>query len=171
MPSSSRKRFHKTLGFRLTFWYSSIFILSSLTLSIVSFAFVFSTMRDNRKAIQLKLAEYRSLADATEFRRWLRHSPSSATPAGATSFFVRVVAPGNKTVLLSNPRLWEEFDFMRFDDWQTENNGIISLKSGHGFAGSHDSAAGKRSSLAGRKEHSRSRRHFGTISAIPFLRR
>ena len=64
MPSSSRKRFHKTLGFRLTFWYSSIFILSSLTLSIVSFAFVFSTMRDNRKTIQLQLAQYRSIADA-----------------------------------------------------------------------------------------------------------
>ncbi len=25
MPSSSRKRFYNTLGFRLTFWYSVIF--------------------------------------------------------------------------------------------------------------------------------------------------
>lgn len=120
MPLSSRKRFHKTLGFRLTFWYSSIFILSSLTLSIVSFAFVFSTMRDNRKAIQLKLAEYRSLADSDGIQALANTLAEQPNPSRRTSFFVRVVAPGNKTVLLSNPRLWEEFDFMRFDDRQIE---------------------------------------------------
>ena len=120
MPSSSRKRLHKTLGFRLTFWYSSIFILSSLTLSIVSFAFVFSTMRDNRKAIQLKLAEYRSLADSDGIQALAKMLAEQRNPSRRTSFFVRVIAPGNKTVLLSNPRLWEEFDFMRFDDRQID---------------------------------------------------
>ncbi|HEU4478829.1 MAG TPA: histidine kinase dimerization/phospho-acceptor domain-containing protein, partial [Pyrinomonadaceae bacterium] len=120
MPSSSRKRFHKTLGFRLTFWYSSIFILSSLILSIVSFAFVFSTMRDNRNAIQLKLAEYRSLADSDGVQAVAKTLAEQRNPSRRTSFFVRVVAPGNKTVLLSNPQLWEEFDFMRFDDRQIE---------------------------------------------------
>ena len=120
MPSSSRKRLHKTLGFRLTFWYSSIFILSSLTLSIVSFAFVFSTMRDNRKAIQLKLAEYRSLADSEGIQALAETLAEQRNPSRRTSFFVRVVAPGNKTMLLSNPRLWEEFDFMRFDDRQID---------------------------------------------------
>ncbi|MPZ78439.1 MAG: HAMP domain-containing protein [Deltaproteobacteria bacterium] len=120
MPSSSPKRFHKTLGFRLTFWYSSIFILSSLTLSIVSFAFVFSTMRDNRKAIQLKVAEYRSLADKDGVQAIAKIISEQQKPSRRTTFFVRVIAPGNKTVLLSNPRLWEEFDFMRFDDRQAE---------------------------------------------------
>ncbi|MEX0805338.1 MAG: HAMP domain-containing sensor histidine kinase [Candidatus Binatia bacterium] len=120
MPSSSHKRFHKTLGFRLTFWYSSIFILSSLTLSIISFAFVFSTMRDNRKAIQLKLAEYRSLADKDGVQAIAKVISEQRKPSRRTTFFVRVIAPGNKTVLLSNPRLWEEFDFMRFDDRQIE---------------------------------------------------
>jgi signal transduction histidine kinase len=120
MPSSSRKRFHKTLGFRLTFWYSAIFILSSLTLSIVSFAFVFSTMRDNRQAIQSKLAEYRSLADSDGVQAIAKTLARQRNPSRRTSFFVRVVAPGNETVLLSNPRLWEEFDFLRFDDRQIE---------------------------------------------------
>ena len=120
MPSNSRKRLHKTLGFRLTFWYSSIFILSSLILSIVSFAFVFSTMRDNRNAIQLKLAEYRSLADSYGVQAVAKTLAEQRNPSRRTSFFVRVVAPGNKTVLLSNPQLWEEFDFMRFDDRQIE---------------------------------------------------
>jgi signal transduction histidine kinase len=121
MPLSSPKRFHKTLGFRLTFWYSSIFILSSLTLSVVSFAFVFSTMRDNREAIQLKLSEYRSLADSDGVQGLAKTLAEQRNPSRRTTFFVRVVAPGNKTVLLSNPRLWEEFDFLRFDDWPVEH--------------------------------------------------
>ena len=129
MPSSSRKRFHKTLGFRLTFWYSSIFILSSLILSIVSFAFVFSTMRDNRKAIQLQLAQYRSIADAGGVQAIENSSTEQGRPSQRRSFFVRVIAPGDKTVLLSNPRLWEEFDFRRVD-WQTEGNGSISPQIG-----------------------------------------
>ena len=120
MPSSSRKRFHKTLGFRLTFWYSSIFIISSLTLSIVSFAFVFSTMRDNRKAIQSQLAEYRSVAEASGIQAIEKTISQQRNPSRRTTFFVRVIAPGNKTVLLSNPQLWEEFEFMGFDYQQAE---------------------------------------------------
>jgi signal transduction histidine kinase len=120
MPSSAPKRFYNTLGFRLTFWYSSIFILSSLILSIVSFAFVFSTMRDNRKAIQLKLAEYQALAEESGVQAVATTIGEQRYASQRTAFFVRVIAPGNKTVLLSNPRLWQEFDFMRLDERQDE---------------------------------------------------
>jgi signal transduction histidine kinase len=120
MPSSAHKRFYKRLGFRLSFWYSSIFILSSLTLGIVSFAFVFSTMRDNRDAIQLKLTEYQALAEDGGVQALAKIISEQRKPSRRTTFFVRVIAPGNKTVLLSNPRLWQEFDFMRFDERQDE---------------------------------------------------
>src|SRR5688572_14976305 len=103
MPSSSRKRFYKTLGFRLTFWYSSIFILSSLILSIVSFAFVFSTMRDHRKTIQLQLAQYRSIADAGGVQAIENIISQQGRPSQRRSFFVRVIAPGDETLFLSNP--------------------------------------------------------------------
>jgi signal transduction histidine kinase len=120
MPSRSRKRFHKTLGFRLTFWYSAIFIVSSLTLSVVSFAFVFSTMRDNRKAIQLKLAEYRSMAETGGVQAIENIINQQGRPSQRRSFFVRVIASGDETVFLSHPRLWEEFDLRRVD-WQAES--------------------------------------------------
>ncbi len=57
------RRFHKTLAFRLTFWYSAIFILSFLVLSVISYLFVFSAIRDNRAAIKADLSEYVSLAE------------------------------------------------------------------------------------------------------------
>ena len=64
MPSRFFNRLHKTLAFRLTFWYSAIFILSSLTLLIVSYLFVFSTVRDNRSAIEAQLSKYQSLVES-----------------------------------------------------------------------------------------------------------
>ncbi len=119
MPSNSRKRFYKTLGFRLTFWYSAIFIVSSLTLSLVSFAFVFSTMRDHRKTIQLQLAQYRSLADTGGIQAIENIINQQGRPSQRRSFFVRVVAPRDETVFLSHPQLWQEFDLRRVD-WQAE---------------------------------------------------
>src|SRR5918995_1396738 len=119
MPSSSRKRFYKTLGFRLTFWYSAIFIVSSLTLSLVSFAFVFSTMRDHRKMIQLQLAQYRSMADSGGVQAIENDINQQGRPSQRRSFFVRVIAPGDEAVFLSHPQLWQEFDLRRVD-WQAE---------------------------------------------------
>jgi hypothetical protein len=117
MPSSFRKRFHKTLGFRLTFWYSSIFILSSLILSIVSFAFVFSTMRDNRKSIQFQLGQYRSIANAGGVQAIKDVIDRQSKSSQRRSFFVRVIGPGNETVFLSTPWLWQEFD-LTGNDWR-----------------------------------------------------
>ena len=57
------ERFHRTLAFRLTFWYSAIFILSFLALSVISYLFVFSAIRDNRAAIKATLSKYVSLAE------------------------------------------------------------------------------------------------------------
>ena len=57
------KHLHKKLSVRLTVWYSGIFILSSLAFSIVSYLFVFSTVRDNREAIQATLSQYTAKAE------------------------------------------------------------------------------------------------------------
>ena len=119
MPSNSRKRFYNTLGFRLTFWYSAIFIVSSLTLSIVSFAFVFSTMRDHRKSIRVELAKYQALVKAGGVQALEKVISQQGRPSQRRSFFVRIIAPGDKTIFLSNPRLWEEFHFIG-NDGQTQ---------------------------------------------------
>jgi signal transduction histidine kinase len=105
----------KTLAFRMTLWYSAIFILSSLILFIVSYIFLSAAIRDNRKVIHSKLVHYLFLAErggiqaiekaATDFRR----SPRNA-------FFVRVVGPNNKTVFVNTPHLWEKFDLKPLED-------------------------------------------------------
>jgi len=116
MPLEFLKRYRKTLGFRLTFWYSAIFILSSLTLSIVSFLFVFSTVRDNRGAIQAQLAKYVDLANAEGVGAVQERVRQQSGTSRRSSFFVRIVDPNNVTSFLSHPKLWEKFDVARPHD-------------------------------------------------------
>ena len=110
------ERFQNTLAFRLTFWYSAIFILSFLILSIVSYLFVFSAIRDNRRVIKAELSKYVSLAEGGGIEAIKGESLKQANPSRRNSFFVRVVDPADETQFLSNPRLWEHFDLTRPQD-------------------------------------------------------
>jgi len=105
------KHFHKKLSVRLTVWYSGIFILSSLVFSVVSYLFVFSTVRDNRNAIQATLSQYRPKAEDGGVKVVDALTRRQRNPSRRTSFFVRLVGPNNETLFLSNPHLWEKFDF------------------------------------------------------------
>lgn len=116
MPLKFPRRFHKTLAFRLTFWYSAIFILSFLVLSVTSYLFVFSAIRDNREAIKAQLSEYVSLAERDGIEAIKTASRQQAKSSRRTSFFVRLVDPDNTTLYLSNPRLWQQFDVARPQD-------------------------------------------------------
>ncbi len=111
MPLGFPDQFRRQLGVRLTAWYSGVFILSSLTFSMVAYVFVLSNLRDHRDAIQAALARYRQRAEDGGLEAvdaLIRRQSSSSR---GKSFFVRVVNPENQTLLLSHPRLWEEFEF------------------------------------------------------------
>jgi len=105
------ERFHKTLAFRLTFWYSAIFILSSLTFSVVSYLFVFSTVRDNRSAIEAQLSKYQSLAENSGVGALEDRLQRQRVPSRRRTFFVRIVDSNNSELFVSHPRLWAKFDF------------------------------------------------------------
>lgn len=95
----------KTLGFRLTLWYSAIFIASSVILFGLSYVFLTMSVRDNRKEVQSKLRKYLTLSERGGLPavQWAAADPRN-------TFFIRIVGPGNRTVFLSNPVMWEKFD-------------------------------------------------------------
>src|SRR5215510_14336324 len=107
----SLNRIRKTLGFRLTAWYSGLFILSTLALFGTAYILLSSSLqRRDREAIQLKLKEYaaeyqRGGMEATE--RKLAFERSQADKA---LFFVRVAGPNNKTLFFNIPKHWQDFD-------------------------------------------------------------
>ena len=115
MPFKFPSGVRKTLGFRLSLWYSAIFIVSSLILFIVSYLFLHASVRDNRKEVQSKLRKYVSLAQRGGI-------PAIEKTAGdaRNTFFVRIIGPGNQTVFSSNPQLWDRFDVKPRQDQPAE---------------------------------------------------
>jgi signal transduction histidine kinase len=116
MPLKVPKLFWNSLAVRLTLWYSAVLIFSFLILSIVSYLFVFSAIRDNRRAIKTEMAKYVELEKNGEIEAIRSSSLGRAKPSRRNSFFVRIVDSENKTEFLSNPWLWEQFDLTRPQD-------------------------------------------------------
>ncbi len=110
----------KTLGFRLTLWYSAIFISSSLVLLVISYIFLSSSVRDNRKVIQSRLSHYLSVAQKGGIEALEKAAISSRRSSQRRAFYVRVVGPNNETVFLNEPQLWANFDLKPVEDRPAE---------------------------------------------------
>ena len=81
-------------------------------------------MRDNRRAIQSQLREYAVFGrEPAASRRSKAHSAAAQTEP-AQLLFSRIINAESATIFLSNPRLWEKFDFANphkpplIDQWQ-----------------------------------------------------
>ncbi len=62
IPLRTPKLLTKSIGFRLTLWYSSIFILRSLLLFILAYFLLSTSLKQqDKEAIQLKMEEFSSL--------------------------------------------------------------------------------------------------------------
>lgn len=109
MPLSFLDRGRKKLAFRLTLWYSTIFLLSSIILFIVSYVFLSSFVQDDRKAIQSKLREYISLGEQGGIAAIEKAIGDGRQANQSPSFFLRILGSGDETVFSSSPELWEQF--------------------------------------------------------------
>src|ERR1700730_13576686 len=109
MSSKFLDRVRKSLGFRVAVWYFVIFVVSSFAISIVSYVFLSSSLRDNRKAIQVKLHELLLLGQKVGVNAIAQ--AADAQPASRrTAFFVRILNRNNQVVFLNTPRLWTKFE-------------------------------------------------------------
>lgn len=99
----------KGYGVRLVAWYFVIFVVSSLSVSIISYVFLSSSLRDNRKAIQTKLQELVSLGQRSGVGA-IQRAADAQTASRRTAFFVRILDRENQLVFLNHPKLWTKFD-------------------------------------------------------------
>src|SRR5262249_54522604 len=104
------KRGRKKVGVRLTLWYSTIFILSSVILFIVAYVFLSSSLEEHREAVELKLKEYLSLAEEGGVSAIQKASEDDEDDNQSTHFFVRILGLADEVVFASRPELWEKFD-------------------------------------------------------------
>src|SRR5262245_39292772 len=116
MPLKLLNRARKKLGVRLTLWYSTIFILSSVILFIVAYVFLSSSLEEHREAVELKLKEYLSLAEEGGVSAIQTAVDEDQDDYESTHFFVRVLGLADEVVFASRPELWEKFDVRPHQD-------------------------------------------------------
>ena len=114
MSSSPLRRWSKTIGFRLTIWYSTIFILSSLALFALAYLFVSSSIQQrDRQAIRSQIRECKAQYEKGGVDLLRKTVLSDKNLAKRNEFFVRIIGLRGKTLFMSIPSQWADFDVQR----------------------------------------------------------
>jgi signal transduction histidine kinase len=129
MSLRSLERLRKTIGFRLTLWYSAIFILSALTMVILAYFFLSSSLRQkDHEMILSRLQEYQAqyrTGNISAIRKELNSEKYAGKP---NSFFVRLASPANRTLLLNIPDQWADFDLKPLESGAVQEKAWINLR-------------------------------------------
>lgn len=105
-----KPRFWQTLSFRLNFWYTSIFTVS--TLLIVAFLYAMMSLaieRKDREILQARAAEFATVYRAgglTALQNYVNPPQKPGTTPKAQPYFVRLISAFNKITLVAVPDEW-----------------------------------------------------------------
>ncbi len=110
------KRLRKKVGFRLTVWYSTIFIFSALFLFALAYFLLSSSLsKQDHEAIQLKLEELSALYETGGRELIEREVTIEKKFEKKIPFFIRLAGRDNKTLFLYIPYQWVEFDIKQLE--------------------------------------------------------
>ena len=114
MSLKSLHRIPKTIGFKLTFWYSGLFVFSVLLLFLFAYFYLETTLvRRDHEEIQAKLQELKVLYESGGLPLMERNLRASQKFPGKNRFLIRLSDRRNRTVFLYLPYQWIEFDIKR----------------------------------------------------------
>lgn len=132
--SPNSKPLRKTIGFRLTAWYSTIFLFSAILLFGFSYFYIsISLKKQDRRAISAQLKQLASLYAVGGLDYVERNVTAPRKFEQEKPFLVRIGNPKNETQLLILPTQWMEFDIKRLESISGKN-GVTwtSLRSKNG---------------------------------------
>jgi signal transduction histidine kinase len=129
MSLKSLERLRKTIGFRLTLWYSAIFVISSLVVFVAAYLFLAASLRQkDHETILGKLKDYQAQYQAGGIIA-LRNEIKFQKYAGKRNeYFVRLAGPHNRTLFLSLPDQWADFDLASLEGRPFSGQSWIHLK-------------------------------------------
>jgi signal transduction histidine kinase len=114
MSFKSLDQLRKTTGFRLTVWYSGLFMLSALVLFALAYALLWSSLRQtNRESITLELHELTALYHDSGLEGVTREIELQRRLHGMQAFFIRLADPQHHTRVLILPDQWGAFHLTR----------------------------------------------------------
>jgi signal transduction histidine kinase len=134
----------KTISFRLTAWYSIIFILVSFLLFGIAYFLLSSTLeKHNREAIQVKVKELALLYEKGGIPALEKEINSVKKFHQKRSFFIRIADPENRTLFLRLGYQWAGFDIKTLEksppterrQWiilrSTEDENVLQIETFH----------------------------------------
>jgi signal transduction histidine kinase len=134
MSLKSLKNFRKAAGFRLTFWYSAIFFLSSLILfGLTYFLLAFHLRENDQDIIETKLQGLSILYEAGGMGDLRKDVAIEKDLKRKDPFLVRVASEKNETLFINVPPRSEEFDFRELENIALQGGGqwvLLRAKTG-----------------------------------------
>ena len=116
------KSVQKTVGFRLTLWYSAIFFLSSLVLFGLTYFLLSSSLKEyDRDMIQNKLKELSILYEAGGMVDLQKEVTVEIDFAKKDPFLVRIASDKNETLFVNLPYQSAEFDLKALEKINSPN--------------------------------------------------
>lgn len=116
MDRNALNRLWKRISFRLTLWYSGLFIVSVLALfGLAYFLMASSIQQRERDLIQAKLQEFTVQYQSGGIQALKRELIAENRTGKQNQFFVRVASPHNRTVFIHIPDQWAEYDLMTLE--------------------------------------------------------
>jgi heavy metal sensor kinase len=110
------RQLRKKVGFRLTIWYSGIFILSALFLFALAYFLLSSSLsKQDHEAIQLRLEELSALYQTGGRELLEREVTVEKKFEKKIPFFIRLSGSDNETLFLHIPYQWMEFDIKQLE--------------------------------------------------------
>jgi heavy metal sensor kinase len=123
------KRFRRTLGLRLTLWYSAIFAISSLVVFVTAYLYLAASLQQkDQEAISGKLKDYQAQYQAggiIALRNDIKFQKYAGKPQ---EYFVRLAGPHNRALFLSLPDHWADFDLASLEGHPFSGQSWIYLK-------------------------------------------
>jgi signal transduction histidine kinase len=109
MRSRSPSRVSGSLALRVTIWYGLSFLVIATALSAISYFYLSSAVRDNRRIILSKLKAVATIAEEYGIDAIGKFENFNVPNYTRRAVFVRVIDSQDRIAFLSTPEIWEEF--------------------------------------------------------------
>lgn len=115
MRSNSSSRIKNSLALRLTIWYAVSFLVITVALSIISYVYLSSAVRDNGKIIQTKVKQITAIAKQYGVQSIGQFDTNKYPNYSRKGVVTRVIDNHGGVSYESNPQIWKEFYFASRD--------------------------------------------------------
>ena len=111
------RKIWRTIGFRLTSWYFTLFILSSASLFILTYFLLSSRLKtQDHQTIELKLNELKAVYKMDGLEALKREVDVDKKVGRSNPYFIRMAGPQGRTLFLILPYQWVKFNLMALEN-------------------------------------------------------